>query len=119
MNPPRSSPEKKPISKPKPLDVVAVYILDYLSSADSNPTAQKIATEYGKFKRQQKLQNGQKLSHLKDSPTKYFSAVKQQATYLARAGKIELLKGRIPQNADHFKGVVKLRLKKDLSKIKI
>lgn len=41
---------------------------------------------------------------------RYMNAVRQQATHLARQGRIEILRKGQPVDPNHFKGVVRLRL---------
>ena len=45
-----------------------------------------------------------------DAWRRYLNAVKQQMVYLARAGRIEIIRKGVPVDPNDFKGVVRLRM---------
>lgn len=82
-------------------DPIVVFILEALAGGDEvspNAIAQRIAKERAKD------------SDPKDVWRKYMTAVRQQAIYLARNNRIEIMrKGQVADPND-FKGLYKLRL---------
>ena len=87
----------------KPIDPIALDIISYLESG-AEPNFQEMAKVVFEPRRKQKDSD--------NAWRRYLQAVKQQALFLARQGKIEIVrKGEVVDPSD-FKGLVKLRIKK-------
>lgn len=97
--------DDKPLED-RPLDPVAVVILDQLSDLPADKTAapDDIARAYAEIRR--------KPSDGRDLYKRYRRAVKEQAIHLARAGKIEITRRGEPVDPNDFKGVWRMRLKR-------
>lgn len=90
----------------KPLDPVAIVILDQLAALPEDKTAapDDIARAYAEIRR--KPNDG------RDLYKRYRRAVKEQAIHLARAGKIDITRRGEPVDPNDFKGVWRMRLKR-------
>lgn len=88
----------------KPLDPVAVVMLSVLSSLPEGKSAtpEEVARAVAETKRRPK--DGPQLWR------RYLMAVKQQAIFLARTGRIDILRKGVPVDPDDFKGVWRMRL---------
>ena len=95
-----------PPKDPAPLDPVATVILDQLSAlpADKSAAPDDIARAYAEMRR--------KPSDGRDLYKRYRRAVKEQAIFLARIGRIEITRRGEPVHPDDFKGVWRMRLKR-------
>lgn len=84
-------------------DPIALWMLEHLADGREMPlvdAARGIAKDRAKPK---------------DPPDvwrKYLAAVRQQAIYLARQGRLEILRGKTVVDPNDFKGLVKIRLPK-------
>ncbi len=85
------------------LDPIAEKILELLAAAeaDSSISPQEAAQAIAESRRRK--------SDLPDAWRRYLPAVKQQALYLARAGKLIVLRKGKPVDAQSAKGVIRYR----------
>ena len=89
------------------LDPVAISILTSLTDAGRGKgiSPETAARAYAETRRRN--------SDPPDIWRRYLNAVRQQAKYLARKGRIDILRKGIPIDPNDFKGVYRLRLKAD------
>ncbi|HCO99884.1 MAG: hypothetical protein CL573_05000 [Alphaproteobacteria bacterium] len=100
-----SSPNVAAVPEDRTVDLVATAILDQLSAAKlgDSISPEDIARAVAEGRR--------KANDPPDLWRRYLSTVKQQAIYLARAGKIDVLrKGKPVPDPARAKGVVRYRL---------
>ena len=86
----------------KPLDLVAQFILTYLTEKGTE-TPVKIARALGESRK--------RAHDNPDSWRRFLAPVKQQMIFLARRGQIQITRKGEVVDPDDFRGVVKLRLK--------
>ena len=93
----------------KKLDPVAEVLLEELEALDPGKSLgpEQAAKIYADLRR--KPNDGPQLWR------RYMNAIKQQAIFLARSGRIEILRKGKPVDPNDFKGVWRMRLKRDLS----
>lgn len=84
-----------------PLDPVAEFILDSLAGHGSM-TPVDVARALGEARRRS--------SDKPDAWRRYMTPVKQQMLYLARAGRIEIVRKGEVVDPEDFRGVVRMRL---------
>jgi len=99
-------PETGASKPPAPLDPVAVVLLEQLAALPQGKSAapDDVARAYAELRRRP--------TDGRDLYRRYQRAVKEQAIFLARVGRIEILRRGEVVNPDDFKGVWRMRLKR-------
>lgn len=89
-----------------PLDPVALTLLDVLNGLPDGKTAapDDVARAYAEVRR--------KPGDGRDLYKRYRNAVKQQAIFLARRGRIDILRKGEPVDPNDFKGVWRMRVRR-------
>ena len=98
---------KKPLSGPAPKtadDPVAATILGTLAGLAEGASISLMDAAKAVAETRRKPSDGPELWR------RYMNAVRQQATHLARQGRIEIVRKGVPVEPRNFKGVVRLRL---------
>lgn len=100
---PATKPATKPASKPAD-DPVAETILATLAGLSTGASISLMDAAKAVAERRRRPADGPELWR------RYMNAVRQQATHLARQGRIEILRKGEPVDPKNFKGVVRIRL---------
>ena len=87
----------------KPLDPIAAFILETLAN-EASAAPVDIARSLGEARR--------KSAEKPDAWRRFINPVKQQMLYLARAGRIEIVRKGEVVDPEDFRGLVQMRLKK-------
>ena len=94
---------RRPILVVEDEEKIARLLCDYLKAAGFRTSTQN--------------RGDRVVSQIKKDPPdlwrRYLQAVRQQATFLARAGRLQIVRGGKVQDPNDFKGLVKLRLPRD------
>jgi hypothetical protein len=99
--------EMKSVSRPDPKtadDPVATTILGILAGLEEGTSISLMDAAKAVAETRRKPNDGPELWR------RYMNAVRQQATHLARQGRIEIVRKGEPVEPKNFKGVVRLRL---------